>query len=50
MQNIIELGSGTGKHANLLAESGYNVLCLERSAEMVEITNCINILLPERAE
>lgn len=36
---IIELGSGTGKHANLLAEKGYQVLGIERSAEMVEIAD-----------
>ncbi|GGG96956.1 class I SAM-dependent DNA methyltransferase [Pedobacter zeae] len=38
-KNIIELGSGTGKHAKLLAEKGYEVLGLERSSEMVEIAN-----------
>ncbi|WP_293789525.1 class I SAM-dependent methyltransferase [uncultured Pedobacter sp.] len=37
--SILELGSGTGKHANLLAEKNYNILGLERSAEMVEIAN-----------
>jgi len=36
---ILELGSGTGKHANLLAQLGYQVHGLERSAEMVEIAN-----------
>jgi len=38
-KNLIELGSGTGKHANLLAVKGYQVLGIERSAEMVEIAN-----------
>ncbi|QIL40674.1 class I SAM-dependent methyltransferase [Pedobacter sp. HDW13] len=38
-KNIIELGSGTGKHANLLAEKGFQILGLERSPEMVEIAN-----------
>jgi SAM-dependent methyltransferase len=37
--NILELGSGTGKHANLLASQGYHILGLERSSEMVEIAN-----------
>lgn len=37
--SILELGSGTGKHANLLAKLGYHTLGLERSAEMVEIAN-----------
>lgn len=36
---IIELGSGTGKHANLLAEKGYQILGIEQSAEMVKIAN-----------
>ncbi|MBT2562812.1 class I SAM-dependent methyltransferase [Pedobacter sp. ISL-68] len=36
---IIELGSGTGKHANLLAEKGHQILGIEQSAEMVEIAN-----------
>ncbi|MGN7986707.1 class I SAM-dependent DNA methyltransferase [Pedobacter sp. 22226] len=36
---IIELGSGTGKHANLLAEKGYQILGIEQSPEMVEIAN-----------
>jgi len=38
-KKIIELGSGTGKHANLLSEKGYQVLGLERSPEMVDIAN-----------
>jgi SAM-dependent methyltransferase len=32
---LLELGSGTGKHGRLLAERGYRVLGIERSAEMV---------------
>lgn len=40
-KSIIELGSGTGKHASLLAEKGYQILGLERSPEMVEIANLI---------
>ncbi|WP_412467662.1 class I SAM-dependent DNA methyltransferase [Pedobacter sp. KLB.chiD] len=38
-KRILELGSGTGKHANLLAEKNYDILGLERSAEMVAIAN-----------
>jgi SAM-dependent methyltransferase len=38
-KNTLELGSGTGKHAFLLANNGYTVLGLERSAEMIEIAN-----------
>ncbi|RQO71506.1 SAM-dependent methyltransferase [Pedobacter sp. KBW01] len=38
-KSIIELGSGTGKHANLLSAKGYQIVGLERSAEMVEIAN-----------
>ncbi|SDG41960.1 Methyltransferase domain-containing protein [Pedobacter terrae] len=37
--SILELGSGTGKHANLLVNKGYNMYGLERSAEMVAIAN-----------
>ena len=33
--NILEFGSGTGKHGNLLADMGYNVHGIEKSAEMV---------------
>lgn len=36
-RNLIELGSGTGKHAYLLAEKGFRILGLERSEEMVAI-------------
>jgi SAM-dependent methyltransferase len=36
-KSIIELGSGTGKHAYLLAEYGYRVLGIERSEEMLNI-------------
>lgn len=36
-KTILELGSGTGKHANLLAQKDYTVIGLERSAEMVAI-------------
>lgn len=38
-RSILELGSGTGKHAFLLANKGYQVLGLERSADMVAIAN-----------
>ncbi len=38
-KSILELGSGTGKHAYLLAELGYQVFGIERSAEMVAIAN-----------
>jgi SAM-dependent methyltransferase len=32
---LLELGSGTGKHGCLLVKHGYNVIGIERSAEMV---------------
>lgn len=38
-KSILELGSGTGKHAYLLAEADYHILGIERSAEMVAIAN-----------
>lgn len=33
--SILELGSGTGRHARLLAERGFEVCGIERSAEML---------------
>jgi SAM-dependent methyltransferase len=33
--DILEFGSGTGKHGRLLAEKGYRVHGIERSAEMI---------------
>ncbi|TCD28960.1 class I SAM-dependent methyltransferase [Pedobacter psychrodurus] len=38
-KNVIELGSGTGKHANLFSQKGYHIYGIERSAEMVNIAN-----------
>ena len=35
-KSILEFGCGTGKHARLLAEMGYGVTGIERSAEMAE--------------
>ena len=32
---LLEFGSGTGRHGRLLAERGYRVTGIERSAEMV---------------
>lgn len=37
--SILELGSGTGIHAQLLSESGYRLIGLERSEDMVNIAN-----------
>lgn len=34
-KDLLEFGSGTGKHGRLLAECGYRVTGIERSAEMV---------------
>jgi SAM-dependent methyltransferase len=34
-RELLEFGSGTGKHGRLLAERGYRVTGIERSAEMV---------------
>lgn len=36
-KSILELGAGTGKHALRLANQGYSVLGIERSADMVAI-------------
>jgi SAM-dependent methyltransferase len=35
-KNILELGCGTGKHANLLTNKGYKVFGIDRSDEMLE--------------
>jgi len=35
-KNILELGCGTGKHANLLAEKGYSVLGIDLSETMLK--------------
>lgn len=35
--SLLEFGSGTGKHGNLLASNGYQVHGIERSAEMVSL-------------
>lgn len=37
---ILELGSGTGKHARLLAGKGYSVHGVERSSEMLARARC----------
>lgn len=34
-KDVLEFGSGTGKHGRLLAERGYQVTGVERSAEMI---------------
>jgi len=38
-KELLDLGSGTGKHGKLFAARGYNVLGLERSTEMVAVAN-----------
>jgi SAM-dependent methyltransferase len=41
--NLLEFGSGTGKHGRLLADLGYQVHGIERSAEMVaQAVQCKN--------
>ena len=35
-KDLLELGSGTGRHGRLLASSGYRVMGIERSAQMVK--------------
>jgi SAM-dependent methyltransferase len=37
--NVLELGCGTGVHGSLLAESGYEVLGIDKSRQMIEIAN-----------
>ncbi len=36
-RHILELGSGTGRHALLLAQKGYSLHCVDLSADMVHI-------------
>lgn len=38
-KTILDLGCGTGIHANLLASKGYNVIGVDFSEEMVDIAN-----------
>ena len=40
--SLLEFGSGTGKHASLLAENGYKIHGIERSAEMVSQIEPVN--------
>jgi SAM-dependent methyltransferase len=42
--SLIELGSGTGNHAKFLCDCGFSVVGLERSPEMVSISNDKNIV------
>ncbi|HSA05958.1 MAG TPA: class I SAM-dependent methyltransferase [Candidatus Gastranaerophilales bacterium] len=44
-KNVLELGCGTGKHAALLAEKGYNVLGVDLSSTMLEIAESRKALL-----
>jgi SAM-dependent methyltransferase len=44
VQNILDLGCGSGSHAYYFAESGYSVTGIERSAEMVSRAMAKNIL------
>lgn len=37
--SVLDAGCGTGRHANYLAEKGYHVTGIDRSAEMIEIAN-----------
>lgn len=45
---LLELGSGTGKHATLLAEQGYSVHGIERSADM--LAECLRRRSEQAAE
>lgn len=48
---ILELGSGTGRHACLMAESGYSLHCVDMSEDMLELANSrLAALSPEVAE
>jgi len=36
-KNILEIGCGTGGHANILSKSNFNLFCLDPSKEMIKI-------------
>jgi len=38
-KELLDLGSGTGKHGKFFVDRGYNVLGLERSTDMVAVAN-----------
>jgi len=38
-KSILELGCGTGKHAELLSKMGYKILGIDMSCEMLEAAN-----------
>lgn len=46
-KRLLELGCGTGKHAVLLAEKGYNVHGVDLSATMLESANARRETLPD---
>jgi SAM-dependent methyltransferase len=39
INNVLELGSGTGNHANYFTSKNYNITGIERSQEMVLLSN-----------
>jgi SAM-dependent methyltransferase len=45
---VLELGSGTGRHGRLLAQSGFDVHGIERNAEMVAIAQSIGGAITDR--
>lgn len=42
-KNILELGCGTGKHAQLLQQHGYNIFGIDISKEMVKIAQKLKV-------
>src|SRR5262249_3328650 len=43
---VLELGSGTGRHGQLLAGAGFDVLGIERSPEMVALAHARELARP----
>ena len=37
VKTILEFGSGTGRHARLLAQNGFDVYCIEKSQTMIDM-------------
>jgi len=49
-RSVLDLGCGTGRHALLLAESGYRMTGIDRSPEMLSAANAqLSAASPERA-
>src|SRR5262249_3510522 len=46
LSEVLELGSGTGRHGRLLAAHGFRVRGIELSRDMVELAQSVGTLAP----